>query len=208
MSFITKQLLAQAVADRDSLTRTIAAGGDSAELQTKLRGLTKHLDYLSKQLAAEEAKMQQAKASEVAGEEAKKAKQAKKDNSYPKKREGEEEKPKKPRFEDKTLQCCDCEGDFIFSGGDQAFFARNDFAAPVRCADCRAAKKAAAPKPITISCKNCKVEFMFSVGAQKFFKENNWPAPVRCTTCRKEKKAKSTTSSGAASVKSAEGNKA
>jgi len=197
MSFITKQLLAQSQMDLDSLKATIAAGGGSAELENKLRGLTKHVTHLSKQFAAEEAKLQMDKDATAAAENAKKAKHDGRD-----KKAEVEMKPKKPRFEDKTLQCCDCEGDFVFTGADQAFFARNDFAVPVRCAECRAAKKAAAPKPVLINCKDCKKDFSFSVGAQKYYKAQGWDAPVRCVDCRKAKKSKSSGSVKGGSVKS------
>ncbi len=45
-------------------------------------------------------------------------------------------------FEDETLQCRDCGGDFIFSAEDQAFHASKGFEnKPFRCADCRNSKK-------------------------------------------------------------------
>lgn len=41
-------------------------------------------------------------------------------------------------FEDKTLQCKDCGKDFIFSAGEQEFYAEKGFEnEPVRCRDCR-----------------------------------------------------------------------
>ena len=45
-------------------------------------------------------------------------------------------------FTDETLQCRDCEGDFVFSAEEQAFHAEKGFEnKPVRCKDCRSAKK-------------------------------------------------------------------
>jgi len=45
---------------------------------------------------------------------------------------------------DKTIQCRDCGSDFVFSEGEQAFFAEKGFENdPVRCPTCRKAKKAA-----------------------------------------------------------------
>ena len=38
---------------------------------------------------------------------------------------------------DKTIVCRDCEKEFLFTEGEQAFY--NE---PVRCADCRRARKA------------------------------------------------------------------
>ncbi|EGT3616879.1 cytochrome C551 [Clostridium perfringens] len=44
---------------------------------------------------------------------------------------------------DKTLKCKDCGADFIFTEGEQAFYKEKGFENdPVRCADCRRARKA------------------------------------------------------------------
>ena len=46
-------------------------------------------------------------------------------------------------YEDKTLVCKDCGKEFIFSAGEQAFYADKGFQnEPTRCKDCRAARKA------------------------------------------------------------------
>ena len=46
-------------------------------------------------------------------------------------------------YADKTLTCRDCGQAFIFTEGEQEFFASKGFDnAPSRCADCRAARKA------------------------------------------------------------------
>jgi len=46
-------------------------------------------------------------------------------------------------FEDKTLVCRDCGKEFVFTAGEQAFYAEKGFAnEPTRCRDCRAARKA------------------------------------------------------------------
>jgi CxxC-x17-CxxC domain-containing protein len=44
---------------------------------------------------------------------------------------------------DKTLTCRDCGTQFVFTEGEQEFYTQRGYADPVRCADCRAAKKAA-----------------------------------------------------------------
>ena len=45
-------------------------------------------------------------------------------------------------FEDKTIVCADCGGDFIHSGEDQARYAERGFAHdPKRCRDCREKRK-------------------------------------------------------------------
>lgn len=43
---------------------------------------------------------------------------------------------------DKTLKCKDCGADFIFTEGEQAFYAEKGFEnEPQRCAECRKARK-------------------------------------------------------------------
>ena len=45
-------------------------------------------------------------------------------------------------FEDKTLKCKDCGADFIFTAGEQEFYAEKGFEnEPARCRDCRGARK-------------------------------------------------------------------
>ena len=44
---------------------------------------------------------------------------------------------------DRTLKCRDCGADFIFTEGEQAFYKEKGFENdPVRCLDCRRARKA------------------------------------------------------------------
>ena len=45
-------------------------------------------------------------------------------------------------LEDKTLKCKECGQDFVFSAGEQEFYAQKGFEnQPVRCAPCRQARK-------------------------------------------------------------------
>ncbi len=45
-------------------------------------------------------------------------------------------------YEDKTLKCKDCGADFVFSAGEQEFYAEKGFTnEPQRCKACRDAKK-------------------------------------------------------------------
>ena len=45
---------------------------------------------------------------------------------------------------DKTLVCKDCGADFVFTEGEQQFYAEKGFDnVPQRCPDCRKARKAA-----------------------------------------------------------------
>lgn len=43
---------------------------------------------------------------------------------------------------DQEITCRDCGATFVFTEGEQEFYASKDLAAPQRCKDCRAAKKA------------------------------------------------------------------
>ena len=46
-------------------------------------------------------------------------------------------------YEDKTLVCKDCGKEFVFTAGEQAFYAEKGFQnEPTRCKDCRNARKA------------------------------------------------------------------
>jgi CxxC-x17-CxxC domain-containing protein len=44
---------------------------------------------------------------------------------------------------DKTLTCRDCGNTFTFTEGEQEFYSQKGYSEPMRCPDCRAAKKAA-----------------------------------------------------------------
>lgn len=44
---------------------------------------------------------------------------------------------------DKVLACRDCGTEFVFTAGEQAFFAERGFSDPVRCPACRAARRQA-----------------------------------------------------------------
>lgn len=67
-------------------------------------------------------------------------------------------------YEDKTLVCKDCGKEFIFTAGEQQFYAEKGFQnAPQRCKECRDARKNnAAPKKaiefFTTTCANCGKE--------------------------------------------------
>lgn len=48
-------------------------------------------------------------------------------------------------YEDKTLTCKDCGKEFVFTAGEQEFYAEKGFVnEPLRCKECRDARKAAA----------------------------------------------------------------
>jgi CxxC-x17-CxxC domain-containing protein len=47
-------------------------------------------------------------------------------------------------FQDRTLTCVECGTTFVFTAGEQAFYAERGFTnEPKRCPDCRAQRKAA-----------------------------------------------------------------
>lgn len=48
-------------------------------------------------------------------------------------------------LEDQTLNCKDCQQPFVFSGGEQKFFAAQGFNPPVRCKGCRENRKQQRP---------------------------------------------------------------
>jgi len=43
--------------------------------------------------------------------------------------------------QDKTLVCNDCGGEFVFTAGEQEFFAERGFSEPIRCKPCRDIRK-------------------------------------------------------------------
>lgn len=43
---------------------------------------------------------------------------------------------------DKMLECQDCKQEFVFTEGEQEFYASKDFTPPKRCKPCRDKKKA------------------------------------------------------------------
>ncbi len=88
---------------------------------------------------------------------------------------------------DQTLQCRDCGQDFVFTAGEQSFYASRGFThPPTRCPDCRAARKAQdrggyggqrAPREMfTATCASCGRE------AQVPFQPRD-DRPVYCSDC-------------------------
>lgn len=83
-------------------------------------------------------------------------------------------------FQDKTLKCKDCGEDFIFTAGEQEFYAQKDFKnEPQRCKSCRDAKKNAGKaqrEMFTTKCANCG-------GEAKVPFQPNSDRPVYCSDC-------------------------
>ena len=80
-------------------------------------------------------------------------------------------------YTDETLVCKDCGKEFLFSAGEQEFYAQKGFEnKPSRCKECRQAKK----KTWTVPCAKCGAD------ATVHFEPKH---PVLCTKCYEEKKA-------------------
>ena len=82
-------------------------------------------------------------------------------------------------YEDKTLKCKECGADFIFTAGEQEFYAEKGFQnEPQRCKACRDARKNAA-KParemFIATCASCggaaKVPFKPTEGREVYCSE-------------------------------------
>ncbi|NLP49077.1 MAG: zinc-binding protein [Clostridiales bacterium] len=83
-------------------------------------------------------------------------------------------------FEDKTLNCKDCGSDFVFTAGEQEFYAEKGFEnEPQRCRECRTARKNAARgerEYFTTTCSECGGE------ARVPFQPRE-DRPVLCSEC-------------------------
>jgi len=67
-------------------------------------------------------------------------------------------------FQDKTIVCKDCGSEFVFTAGEQEFYAEKGFENdPVRCKECRNSRKAdrgeRAPRAMyEVTCASCGKE--------------------------------------------------
>lgn len=179
MSLAIYQNLLQLKSDYSDLQRQIGMGDDSPKLKQLLAGTKKRMDMLQKTFDAAVAERKQKAAAE--------APKKPKDNPL--------ELPRQPRKQeafavDLYLPCCDCSNTFTFSGKDQLFFQKQGWDTPMRCPECREAKKQKprAPAGKTLSCCDCKAEFFFSNEKQRLFEEKGYAEPKRCGPCAKEQK--------------------
>ncbi len=96
-------------------------------------------------------------------------------------------RPREVSFVDKTLQCRECGVSFVWTAGEQAFYASKGLMhQPVRCPDCRARKRQARSEGIgaeagrrvqyTAVCADCGGEAVVP-----FIPRND--RPVYCSTC-------------------------
>lgn len=182
MSLITQQTLLQTQSDLNDLLRRIAVGEDTPKIRGLVNGMKKQILQLEKKFEAE-------KAANVQKQKAEAPKVAKGPAAA-----GQGERPKKkalpPLPADMDLTCADCTNCFVFSGKDQVFFKKNDWKAPMRCTECREARKNKKPAGKTIACGDCGVEFFFSEAKQKQFAEKKWDDPKWCRPCKIARKAK------------------
>ena len=86
-------------------------------------------------------------------------------------------------YEDKTLVCKECGKEFVFTAGEQEFYAEKGFQnEPTRCKACRQARKASRPAPgapretYTTTCANCGAETTVP-----FIPKND--RPIYCSEC-------------------------
>lgn len=94
-------------------------------------------------------------------------------------------------FQDKTLVCKDCKKEFIFSAGEQAFYAEKGFKnEPVRCHECRDKKrreregnKEEHRQMYTVKCADCGKETEVPF-------EPKGDRPVYCRDCFNLRRAK------------------
>lgn len=184
MSLITQQTLLQAKSDRDDALHRISVGEDTPRVKQLLAGATKRIAKLEKQLADETAAAtkQRADAATKAAE-SKRSDGRGSSRDYPRDRQ-----ERAPLPDDVDIVCVDCTNPFVFSGKDQVFFTKNGWTDPVRCTDCRDAKKNAKPSGKTLSCSDCGVEFFFTDAKSRVFEERGWTEPKRCKDCSTEHK--------------------
>jgi CxxC-x17-CxxC domain-containing protein len=89
-------------------------------------------------------------------------------------------------FQDKVLVCRDCNKEFLFSAGEQAFYAEKGFQnQPTRCRNCRTARKGGGPGPTDSGVSRP----LFSAVCSECGKETQVPfkptagKPVYCREC-------------------------
>lgn len=85
-------------------------------------------------------------------------------------------------FEDKTLTCVECGNEFVFTAGEQEFYAEKQLQnEPKRCKECRTARKASRParEYFTGVCAKCGGE------AKVPFQPTD-DRPIYCSPCLEE----------------------
>ena len=172
MSLITRQTLTQAQSDRDDVLHRLAVGEDTPRLRNFLATINKKIFHLEKQVAEEESKAK-------AERDARQAPSQNRDRDH----RGDNRRERAPLPEDLDITCCDCTNNFTFSGKDQLFYHQKQYEAPVRCEDCRKARKNQKPAGRDIPCSDCDNTFFFSDAKSRIFEERGWAEPKRCKDC-------------------------
>ena len=188
MSLINQQTLLQARSDRDDCMHRLSIGEDTPRVKELLTRANNRIARLEKQMEAER---QDAKQREAAAA----AKASAKHDAMKKRRNETQDSDAKPRDfppypADMELSCCDCSGGFTFTGKNQLFFQKNNWKMPLRCDDCRDAKKNTKPSGTDIQCGGCKNTFFFSDAKARVFEEQGKVAPKWCSTCKADRAAK------------------
>lgn len=90
--------------------------------------------------------------------------------------------------QDKVLVCRDCGKEFLFSAGEQAFYAEKGFQnEPTRCRNCRAARKGGGPGSMPTESQGARP--LFAAVCSECGKETQVPfkptagKPVYCREC-------------------------
>ena len=85
-----------------------------------------------------------------------------------------------PVYEDETLVCKECGNEFVFTAGEQTFYAEKGFQnKPKTCKACRDAKKNAQRAPreyFTVTCAECGAD-------AKITFQPSEDRPVYCSAC-------------------------
>ena len=97
-------------------------------------------------------------------------------------------------FEDRVLECRDCESQFIFSATQQeSYQLRGLLHDPTRCKECRDASRDGNHRPPreghmkdrVLDCRNCDSKFVFSADEQVVYERRGLlNDPTRCKDCR------------------------
>src|SRR5688500_2680524 len=96
-------------------------------------------------------------------------------------------------FNDKSLSCIECGGDFLFSSNEQAFYAERGFTnEPKRCKNCRDKRKTSSTREmsggsrqmVSVTCDSCGIatEVPFTPVSGK---------PVYCRDCYNQRRSSS-----------------
>ncbi len=117
--------------------------------------------------AGETEKLKEEKEPEAQVKEEESGKEEKPEEEEQEKEEAKPEPKGEDQYEDKVLKCKDCGKDFVWTAGQQAFYAEKGFEnPPLRCENCRRLKKQrfrSRRRLYEITCDNCGKKDMVPV---------------------------------------------